>query len=56
MEFKNWTILLQQFAMGTGAHRVNAVSLGELSALQSLIFASPVEHTKTGDTLGFFKD
>lgn len=31
------------------AHRVSAVSLAELYALQSLIFAFQVEHTKTGD-------
>lgn len=33
------------------AHRVSAVSLAELYALQSFIFASQVEHTKTGDIL-----
>lgn len=63
MEFKNWTILLQQFVVGfcmarfkAGAHRVSAVSLAELSALQSFICASLVEHTKTGAMLGSFKD
>lgn len=33
------------------AHRVSAVSLAELYALQSFIFAFQVEHTKTGDML-----
>lgn len=63
MRFKNWTILLQQLAVGicmarfkADAHRVSAVSLAELSALQSFIFSAPVEYTKTGDMLGFFKD
>lgn len=41
MEFKNGTILLQKFVVGicmaqfkAGAHRVSAVSLAELSAME----------------------